>query len=151
MNLHPLLTPFQFRSFPPARSGWRQIKTVRIAPEVSTKEQVIRQFARDLQFPVWSGENWDAFEESLRSQLGNSRPGKIRIWHGGCPLLGSPADLLTYCEILHDLVTIPHDSGLRFEVLFRKSERDAMTRLLSEMPGEFPVVPNSSESIPIRG
>lgn len=148
--LHPLLAPFQFRSYPPARSGWNRIQSVRISPGDATKEQVIRQYARDLRFPAWSGENWDAFEESLRSygtvtqekktpekktQENGSRPLKVRIWHGGCPLAGAPADLLTYCEILHDLVTIPHDSGVRFEVLFRKSDRDVMNQLLHEMPG----------------
>lgn len=140
LSFHPLLAPFQFRSFPPARSGWNHIQSVRISPGAATKEQIIRQYARDLRFPAWSGENWDAFEESLRS-IGNgayengSRPLKVRIWHGGCPLAGAPADLMTYCEILHDLVTIPHDSGVRFEVLFRKSERDVMNQLLHEMPG----------------
>jgi len=39
---------------------------------------------------------------------------------------------MTYCEILHDLVTLPDNSKVRFEILFRKSDRDIMTKLLSE-------------------
>jgi len=130
--LHPLLSAFQFRSHLPRRSGWKRARSVHVLPGAKTKAQVIHQFARDLHFPAWSGENWDAFEESLRSLHYLSRPVQIRVSHGSCPFTDSPADLMTYCEILHDLVTLPDNSKVRFEILFRKSDRDIMTKLLSE-------------------
>lgn len=89
---------------------------------------------RELRLPAWTGPNWDAFEESLRALEGLTRPVHIRVWHTGCPFLNSPADLQTYCEILNDLVEIPSEAGVDFEILFPKSDREAMIRTLSGDP-----------------
>lgn len=131
MQSVPVLAPFRFRSLGPQLSGWKRTKTVSISSRFVTKVQLIRQYARKFRFPAWAGENWDSFEECLKSFSGSASISKVRICHTDCPLVNHPSDLRVYCEILHDLVTIPGNSEIQFEVFFRESDREILSGILS--------------------
>ncbi len=129
-----MFSEFQFREIPHRKPGWKRAKTVRIPSGVVTKTQLLRVYGRELGFPSWVGENWDAFEEMLNTVGERNGAMKIRIWHAGCPLIGEPGELATYCQILGDVAAKSGADGVQYEILFRKSDREVMTRVLSEVP-----------------
>lgn len=57
---------------------------------------------RCLEFPPYSGANWDAFEESLRDFVGQRRPVLV-VWTGSSAL--PPVDRQTALEIMGDAFT----------------------------------------------
>lgn len=130
---HPLLKAFQFRAGPPRRSGRPRLQMVQVPIKVVSKERLFRKYAQDLKFPGYFGGNWDAFEECLRDLSWLKMPLCVKVWHAGCPFLNQPAELMTYCEILNDLATIPTDHGIEYEIQFRREDRDALSRALESL------------------
>ena len=59
-----------------------------------------RVFKRELQFPEYFGENWDALRDCLRD-LSWLSENKVVIYHEELPRLVAEGDLATYLDILH--------------------------------------------------
>lgn len=73
-----------------------------IPPMLHTKQQLLEQISKSLQFPSYVGNNWDAFEESL-SDLSWITSSKITLAHADVPLGSSIQDLKIYLNILQEI------------------------------------------------
>jgi RNAse (barnase) inhibitor barstar len=107
-------------------SGYEYL--VPISDEIESKKDLLNIFARNLKFPEYFGENWDAFEECI-TDLNWLRPGTVGIVHENIPRI-SPSDLKTYLEILGRAVESRNESTkTRIIVLFPEELRSGILDL----------------------
>jgi hypothetical protein len=67
------------------------------------KMQFLTACARDLQFPVWFGGNWDALADCLQDFSWKPAPGHIVLWRGASTFAkAAPDDFATALEIFRD-------------------------------------------------
>lgn len=95
---------------------------VRLGERLRRREDLFREFVRELSFPGYFGWNWDAFEECLRDLSWLPPRVKIRIVDEGGALSSEPADARDACRsILQDAASYWSSRGDR---AFEWGERD---------------------------
>ena len=70
---------------------------------ITTKEELLRELAKELRFPDYFGENWDALWECIRD-LSWLPSGPVILEHSDVPLANDVESLKTYLSILNDTV-----------------------------------------------
>lgn len=108
-----------------------QVFYVRLAPNISLLDELLKSLCYALWFPGYFGFNWDALFECLRDF--DWIPYKtIVLVHSDLPNL-SDRDLKIYLEILRDSVLDwDGDNDHELEVFFRTSDRSKVVELLSK-------------------
>jgi len=88
---------------------------------VSSKKSFLRRLARDLEFPAYFGENWDAFEECLNDMAWAPAPGYVILLENWETFARrSPGEMETARSIFEDAAASWHDDGNAFYVLLRE-------------------------------
>lgn len=115
------MTLFKFsKSLPSYDSA--KVFYVRVDPEISTAEELVRSFYYLLWLPGYFGFNWEALYDCLRD-LSWIKLEKVVIVHEGLPNL-SREDLGVYLEVLHDSVADwAHDESHELEVFFKEADQ----------------------------
>ena len=90
--------PFTFGDDSPPPEA---VRIVEVSSNVTSKRILFAAFATSLNFPVYFGENWDAFEECLRD-LSWLPAGPVVVKHQDLPLVGDVRDAKIYLAILRD-------------------------------------------------
>jgi hypothetical protein len=114
---------FEFTASAPHKSD------VVIDESTRGKQELLRQLARDLLFPDYFGENWDALIDCLSDLSWNQAPEAV-IDHASLPLL-STDDLRLYLESLIDAANrrLP-DRRPRLRFVFRIQDRATVAAAL---------------------
>ncbi|MDX1764211.1 MAG: barstar family protein [bacterium] len=88
---------------------------------VWSKKSFLRRLARDLQFPPYFGENWDAFEECLNDMAWAPAPGYVILLENWETFARrSPGEMETALSIFEDATLSWSDEGNAFFVLLRE-------------------------------
>ncbi|HEY5127851.1 MAG TPA: barstar family protein [Bradyrhizobium sp.] len=74
-----------------------------VPANIAGKQELFATLAKQLSFPDYFGENWDAFEECLRD-LSWLPTGLVVLTHADVPLINDVASASTYLAILSDAV-----------------------------------------------
>jgi hypothetical protein len=124
-------TGFQFAADPAA---WKPApgSVVRVPAGIRSKEKLIAVLADRLQFPAYSGRNWDAFEEALRD-LSWLPPGTVTLVHHDLPFGAGGANRGIYLSILKQACRFwAGDQGRQLAAVFPASAaHDADSALAS--------------------
>jgi RNAse (barnase) inhibitor barstar len=103
---------------------------VAIVPEgISTRDQLFNVLRRELQFPAYFGDNWDALADCLRDLSWIDRY-RVIIAHAALPVLDN-STLLKYLEVLAECVNDwkPGEQH-RLNVLFPKEAKEKVSATL---------------------
>ncbi|MCP1852169.1 hypothetical protein ACVMIH_001268 [Bradyrhizobium sp. USDA 4503] len=101
-----------------------------IPGNVADKAALLATLARQLGFPNYFGNNWDAFEECIRD-LSWLPHGPVLVVHADVPLVGDPASAMTYVAILNDAANkMARSEGRPLLVAFPPQHRDRVMWLL---------------------
>ena len=115
---------FEFTLAAPARAD------VTIDDSTQSKVELLRRIARELSFPDYFGENWDALIDCL-SDLSWSQAAEAVIDHANLPRL-SPGDLRLYLESLIDAAARrTAEMSPRLRLVFRVQDRKAVASALT--------------------
>lgn len=88
---------------------------------VWSKKSFFRRLARDLQFPSYFGENWDAFEECLNDMAWAPAPGYVILLENWQTFARRfPGEMETARSIFEDVAASWSDEGNAFFVLLRE-------------------------------
>lgn len=120
------LSVFKFHSdhaSPPEPAGY----LVRITRGTEDKQLLLRLISASLQFPEYSGLNWDALDECL-ADLSWLGPGDVVIWHEAIPLSSEPKELNRYLAVL--LSARQDLSSRSLTISFPESSRETIENLL---------------------
>jgi hypothetical protein len=95
-----------------------------IPANVVSKQALMAMLAKQLNFPDYSGENWDGFEECLHD-LSWLPAGQVILTHADVPLINDVANARTYVAILSDAVrkmskSEDHALSVVFPIKFRE-------------------------------
>lgn len=100
---------------------------------ISSREDLLNEVYRRLQFPDYFGHNWDALWECIRD-LSWLPVGPVVLKHCDLPLAGDVAGQKTYLSILKDAVekkwTVPGQRLHDLVVVFPQETRDQIGWLL---------------------
>lgn len=123
------MSPFKFFETMPSYDS-AEVFYVRIDPEISLSEELLKALYYSLWFPGYFGFNWDSLYDCLLD-LGWIPCRKVVLVHQALPNLPTE-DLKTYLEVLRD-VTLEwaEDEGHELEIFFRTAERDVVEELLT--------------------
>jgi RNAse (barnase) inhibitor barstar len=91
--------PFRFDGMPKISAA----AIAEIPSQLSTKAALLDQLYRQLRFPDYFGDNWDALEECIRD-LSWLPPGAVVVIHQDLPLDTDIPNLKIYLSILCDAV-----------------------------------------------
>jgi RNAse (barnase) inhibitor barstar len=83
---------------------------VMIPENIASKQALLATLARQLRFPDYFGENWDALNECM-SDLSWLPIGSVIVNHSDVPLLGDVRNARIYLAILRDAVAKMSKSG----------------------------------------
>ena len=114
-----------FYDRPPRVSANRRIISV---PEGwTTNSQVFQFYARELDFPNYFGNNWDAFEECV-NDFEFRPPMDVHFIHKDIPLIGDPKEARIYLDILFKCFETESDSSLvgRFPIMLIPEIKDLL-------------------------
>lgn len=88
---------------------------------VRSKKSFLRRLARDLHFPPYFGENWDALEECLHDLSWAPAPGYVILLENWETFARrSPGEMETVRTIFQDAAVSWRDEGNAFYVLLRE-------------------------------
>ena len=122
------MLPFKFIDSPPAYNA-AEVFYVRVDPEISLSEELLRSLYYLLWLPGYFGFNWDALYDCLRD-FGWIPCRKIVLVHDALPNLPEE-DLKVYLEILRDSVLDwEGDQEHELEVFFRSTDRRTVEKVL---------------------
>lgn len=119
---------FQYTSDPIVRCRF-----VFLGPRVSSRQDLFDVVSRDLAFPDYFGENWDAFVDCM-SDLSWIEETEVVVAHDGLPLLPS-TELRIYLECLQDVLDRVESRGASkptLRILFRAADRPGIEALLAD-------------------
>ncbi|MBS0637385.1 MAG: barstar family protein [Verrucomicrobia bacterium] len=78
-------------------------KTIFIPEGISSTSELFKIYSRELNFPSYFGNNWNAFDDCL-TDLGTDCSKDVVIIHKDIPFNGSDEERLLYIESLFDAV-----------------------------------------------
>lgn len=121
--------PFKFSDVAPSYDT-AEVFYVRIDPEISLPEELLKALYYLLWFPGYFGFNWDALYDCLRD-LEWIPCRKVVLVHKTLPNLPEE-DLKVYLEVLRDaIIDWAADEEHELEVFFRTADRRAVESLLT--------------------
>lgn len=124
-----MMLPFRFFDSPPSYDA-AEVFYVRVDPEISLSEELLKSLYYLLWFPGYFGFNWDALYDCLRD-LGWIPCRKVVLVHETLPDLPEE-DLKVYLEILRDSVLDwGGDQEHELEVFFRSADRCRVEKILN--------------------
>lgn len=122
------MLPFKFFASPPSYDA-AEVFYVRVDPEVSLPEELLRSLYYLLWLPGYFGFNWDALYDCLRD-LAWIPCRKVVLVHEALPNLPGE-DLKIYLEVLRDSVLDwEGDQAHELEVFFRSADRCVVEKVL---------------------
>ena len=102
--------------------GWRFFHVD--GSQVEDKRSFIRTAGEAMDFPAYSGQNWDAFEESIRDLTWTPAPGYLVLFDEPDQFAArDPEQWEVARSILHSAVDTWRANGVPMVVLFRKAGR----------------------------
>ncbi|KAK9703379.1 hypothetical protein K7432_010776 [Basidiobolus ranarum] len=113
--------PFLFTATPPLRPSG---KVIILDSTIQTKLELLRLFAKELDFPEYFGYNWDSLYDSLRDEV-SSLKGELFIFHRSLVSL-TTTEQKTYLKILQDIL----DFDSRVTIWFNQCDRDSVLSYL---------------------
>lgn len=116
--------PFSFRE-----QDARNEATICVPLGIFDKRALLRFIAKELNFPDYFGENWDALEECLRD-LSWRPAGQVVMDHEDLPLINDIANARAYVAILANTTFQTSKSDRPVCVVFPISFRDRILWLL---------------------
>jgi RNAse (barnase) inhibitor barstar len=118
---------FEFFTENPASTDLAGVTVARITSEIAGKRQLLESLSRQLSFPEYFGQNWDALEESLQDLLPNQGRA-IALIHEAIPAQLSPTELKIYLEVLQRVMTQRKKEGEpSLRVFFHNNDRARVT------------------------
>ena len=108
-----------------ARHGWRFVPLD--GRQIATKADFLRESAAALDFPAYSGRNWDALQDNLRDLAwAPAEAGYLVLYdHAGEFATANPADFAVALDILRSTVASWRDTDTPMTVLLRGAGRAA--------------------------
>ena len=108
-----------------ARHGWRFVHLD--GRRIAAKADFLRASAAVLDFPAYSGRNWDALTDNLRDLAwAPAEHGYLVLYdHAGVFASANPADFAVALDILRSTVASWRDTGTPMTVLLRGAGRRA--------------------------
>ena len=123
------MLPFKFFDVMPSYDA-AEVFYVRIDPEISISEELLKALYYLLWFPGYFGFNWNALYDCLRD-LGWIPCRKVVLVHDALPKLPEE-DLKVYLEVLRDaILDWAGDEEHELEVFFRTADRRAVEAFLT--------------------
>ena len=116
---------FEFLDAPPGHVS------VVVDERDDSEARLLKHLAKELGFPYYFGENWDALDECL-SELPWTRSADVVVDHAVLPRL-TPDDLSRYLHTLVGAMQAIPGGPARLRVIFRTKDRAAVEEALARM------------------
>lgn len=105
----------------PGLLAWMELDT----RAARNKDEFLAACARDLRFPGWFGDNWDALADCLQDFSWWPGPDRVLLWHGASRFAAhAPDEFATALEIFRDAAIYWKGRGQLFIALLDERPRD---------------------------